>query len=467
LGNGKNFKVSGDKIVAIGAAGSEFCWKFLPGIIRTEDLHGMELVLVDTNGEMLSLVERLARRMNHEWNADMRITATTERREALLGARCVLLSVAVDRENSWKKDQELALHFGIAHYAENGGPGAFAHTCRNLALTMPIIRDIEQLAPSAFLINFTNPLARICTAIQRLTDIPWIGICPAIDRAYFLIATILHAELGLELPVDPRLRRENGVIARFQSWHEIARKRYSIKAAGLNHFTWILGVRDRTSGEDLYQHVRKKLLDLPESFEPLTRSLAKVYGLLPATGDDHISEYLPFTSEANSGTWEQFGIQAFDFEFSKERRRRRFQFIRDAADGNGSIDTLKEVYTDRIENILTPLLCGQENFEDAVNIPNRGYISNLPENAVVEVSGTINAETVTGSHVGNLPEAIAALCRTQISINDLNVQAFVRGDRNLVYQLFSIDPMIHDLRVATRLADAYIETYRDILPMFG
>jgi alpha-galactosidase len=460
------WKVGGDKIVAIGAAGSEFCWKSLPGIVRTEGLHGLELVLVDTDGERLSVAEKFARRMNHEWDADMKITATTERRKALPGARYVILAVAVDRENAWKKDQELALQFGITHYAENGGPGAFAHTCRNLALVIPILRDIEQLAPSAFVIIFTNPLARICTAVQRLTDIHWIGICPVIGRAYFLIATILHTELGLELPTDPRLHREDGVIARSRTWQQIARKRYSIKTAGLNHFTWILGVEDRQNGEDIYPRIWEKTIDLPPEFEPLTRSLAQVYGLLPATGDDHISEYLPFTSDANNGNWKRFGIRTFDFEWSKERRRKRFQFIRDAADGTESIDQFKEVYTDRMEFILAALLRGQKVFEDAINIPNRGYISNLPENAVVEVPGTINAKTVTGSYVGNLPEAIAALCRTQISINELNVQAFVQGDRNLVYQLFSIDPMIRDLRIAADLADAYIETYRDILPMF-
>jgi alpha-galactosidase len=100
-------------------------------------------------------------------------------------------------------------------------------------------------------------------------------------------------------------------------------------------------------------------------------------------------------------------------------------------------------------------------YEEALNVPNRGYIENLPWGAVVEVPCVVDSNGVSGIHVGRLPEPIAALCRTQLTIADLNVRAFLTGDRDLVYQLLAIDPMVRDLDAAVRLADEYIELYRD------
>jgi alpha-galactosidase len=105
-------------------------------------------------------------------------------------------------------------------------------------------------------------------------------------------------------------------------------------------------------------------------------------------------------------------------------------------------------------------------YEEALNIPNRGYITNLPDGAMVEVPGILTSEGPPGLFVGDLPEAIAAMCRRQISINELTVEAFQKGDRRLVHQLFAIDPMIQDPEVAVKLADEYLELYKDYLPTF-
>jgi alpha-galactosidase len=103
----------------------------------------------------------------------------------------------------------------------------------------------------------------------------------------------------------------------------------------------------------------------------------------------------------------------------------------------------------------------RHGYEEALNVPNRGYIENLPWGAVVEVPCVVDASGVSGVHVGTLPEPIAALCRTQLTIADLNVRAFVTGDRDLVHQLLAIDPMVRDLDTAIALADEYMDLYRD------
>lgn len=166
------------KIVVIGAGSSEFGLDSLAGIMRTEGLFGSELALVDIDLDKLRVLEKLAHRMNREWQAEMTVRATTRREEVLADAGFVILSVAVDREEAWERDHQIGLRHGITHYAENGGPAAFTHACRNLALILPILKDIEAHCPHAHLLTFTNPLTRICTAVSRLSgpsssSTPW------------------------------------------------------------------------------------------------------------------------------------------------------------------------------------------------------------------------------------------------------------------------------------------------------
>ncbi len=454
------------KIVVIGAGSAEFGLDSLAGIIRTEGLHGAALMLVDIDAAKLDIVGRLAHRMNREWRADMKITTTTERKEVLDDAGYVILSVAVDRENSWKRDYELALRYGVTHYSENGGPGAFAHTCRNLSLIVPILRDIEALSPNAHLLTFTNPLTRISTAIQMLSSLPNVGICHGIGIGYWVVANAFREELGITLAPDPRFLWRDDRIADLGTYQKIAQAKYTIKAAGLNHFTWMLSVRDKATGEDVYPLLKEKMARLPKEVEPLTQKLFQIYGLVPVQGDTHISEYVPFTSDLREGTWERFDIQLYDFAWAKQRRERTLTEIRAMAEGRASIDHLKHATSERAEFMIDAMVNHTRAYEEAVNVPNKGYIPNLPADAIVEVPGFIDAEGVSGVYVGALPEAIAAICRTQLTIDRLNVEAFMTGDRNLVHQMFSIDPMIQDPDVAIALADAYIEANRDYLPMF-
>jgi alpha-galactosidase len=142
-------------------------------------------------------------------------------------------------------------------------------------------------------------------------------------------------------------------------------------------------------------------------------------------------------------------------------------YLRKAADGLESIEPLRSEMSERHEFIMDAILHNKHAYEEAVNVPNKSYISNLPDDAIVEVPGIVDADGVKGVHVGPLPEPIAELCRRQIVINNLLVDAFATGSRDLVYQIFAIDPMIQDLRVARSLADDLIEANRDHLPAFN
>jgi alpha-galactosidase/6-phospho-beta-glucosidase family protein len=273
------------KIVVLGAGSADFGIDCLAGIFRTPGLRGSVLVLVDIDREKLDLAERIARRLNDLTGAEIEVLATSSRVDALPGADFVILAVAIDREQTWSRDHEVALRYGITHYAENGGPGAFAHTCRNLGLVLPIVRDIEQLCPSAHVLALTNPLTRICSAINTATRLRFVGICHGIGIGYWIVATAMHRELGLALPDDPRFLWRDDMIEHFEYSQRVSKERYSIRAAGINHFSWILAVRDLETGERVAACPPASARSSPRSSR--SRDDSDIFGI--GSSDTHIS----------------------------------------------------------------------------------------------------------------------------------------------------------------------------------
>lgn len=456
------------KIVVIGAGSASFGLSILGKILLEKPLAGSHLCLVDINEEGLRKIARLAERLNTEWKAGFVIESSTVRREVLPGADVAVLSIAVDREKCWRQDFEIAKKYGIVHYAENGGPGAFAHTARNLAVAMDILRDIEELCPEAWLLNFTNPVPRLSIAARKYTSIKTLGICHQIGFGYMVIGTLLQKEFGIEVPENYRFYWEDP--KRHETQHRIsdaAKERVSLLAAGINHFTWMLGVRDRRTGEDLYPLLWESHRTHDRGFEPLTRELADLFGCFPVSGDCHLCEYLPYTHNMNRGVWERFDIQMYNLDLAEQGRNRLWDRIEELASGKGIVDELRSAHTERAEKVISALVSGEPRIEEALNLPNRGYIRNLPDDAIVEVPAMVSPHGVHGVGVGDLPEAIAEICRRQIAVAEMTVEAAVTGDRAKALQALALDPMIDDPQVARDLLDDYLTAFKDYLPQFA
>ena len=241
------------KIVVIGAGSASFGLNTLGALMRSKKLAGSHLALVDMNAETLAIVRRLADRLNREWDAKLVITSHMRHQEALPGASFVVSAIEVPpRERLWRMDWEIPLRHGVRQpYAENGGPGGFAHAARNIGPVLQIAHDMEQACPDAWFINYTNPMVRICDAIHRYSKIKVIGLCHQIYAGYGMVGYLLADKLGLKQPKDAN---------RFWELAHQATRVLDIKAAGLNHFTWMLDVRDTRTGEDLYPLVGHRLI---------------------------------------------------------------------------------------------------------------------------------------------------------------------------------------------------------------
>lgn len=452
------------KIVVIGAGSASFGLTNLGAILRTEELHGGTLCLCDLNGPGLAQIRRLAERINTEWGSDMKIETSTDRRDLLPGADFVILSVAIDREACWQKDQDISKKYGIIHYAENGGPGGFFHAARNIALLMDVFADIEALAPGALVLNFTNPMTRICTAAARYTKLNMVGICHQIDFGYMMAGRILGKTLGLNIDHGYQFRwdQSEGEKQIATAAHE----RLDILAAGINHFTWFLSIKDKETGEELLP-LFKKLFLAQRDFEPYTRAVIEVFGECPTSGDAHFLEYLPYTANMKRGAWERLDIQMYPLTKRSAGRDVLWQNIARMAEGEKDIGYLKNTYSERAETIMASVLSDAHHYDYAVNIPNReGYISNMPRDAIVEVPAVMGIHGVMGVAVGDLPKIAAIFCNRQKEIVDIAVAAAVKGDRSLALQALALDPMIDDLETAKGILEDGLTAFRPYLPQF-
>ena len=453
------------KIVVIGAGSASFGLNTLAHLVACEKFHGSELALVDINADGVALMKKLAERMSDAWGAKMTISATTSRKRALPGADFVIMSVAKDRENRWKRDYEIPLKYGIQHFAENGGPGGLGHTLRSVNLVLPILRDMEKLCPDAWVLNFTNPVPRITLAASRYTSMKFVGVCHQVNWAYMLVGCALARDLGIPVAdgFTPQLKGE---------WrsetHRImhaAHDYVDIKAAGTNHNTWILDIRDK-KGKNLYPLFLKRTAALPKEWEPLSRRLYNAFGVFPATGDSHISEYLPWVSDTKTGAYKRYDLRVKEFSDAKKGRNDQWRKIRKMAAGKETVDPLRDLPSERAAEIIAALAFDENGYELAVDVPNEGQINNLPRGMVVETPAVVSSFGIRGVSVGDLPESVAEICRRELACASLAVDAAVQRSRELAIRAMLFCPGVTDIDIAEKMVDELLRAHQAFLPRF-
>ena len=457
------------KIVLIGAGSASFGLNTIARLMGSDRLKGSELALVDRDSELLALIGQLAERINREWGSGLSINLHSHHQTAFEGAEFVVVSIETPpREELWKLDYEIPLKYGIRQpYAENGGPGGFAHTARNIGPIMEIAHDMEKLCPSAWLLNFSNPMTRLCDAVNRYSQIKVVGLCHQIYMGYAIVGQLLHHELEIDLKVE--FTNTAATPAQLPLRKKVVRQaldKINILAAGINHFTWILSIHNRRTGEDLYPLFRERWAAYKPDFEPLTRRVFINFDLFPVAGDEHICEYLPWVSDPITKPWEKYDISLYEWDLMQEKRNEGFENLAGLAAGVQDIEQLKDEVSEGAVEIIEALAGGGNHYHLAVNLPNLGYISNLPNDAIVEVPGIANGSGVNGIGVGELPQGIAELCRREITTGQLCVDAVINGDRQLAAQSLLLDPVIRDIDVAEEILEDYLLTYRELIPQF-
>jgi alpha-galactosidase len=457
------------KIVCVGAGSYSFGLSTLVSLLRSPVLKGSELVLVDRNEAHLEVMFNLISWLNDAWGSQMHLSASRHHHDALQDAKFVINAIEVGpREGLWESDYTIPLKYGVRQpYAENSGPGGFAHAARNIMPVLEIAWDMEALCPDAWFINFTNPMQRICAAVHRHSKIKVIGLCHQLGAGYAMAGKALAADLGIDVPPNftsthASPKYSSGMAATALQ----ALKKIKITAAGVNHFTWMLAIRDRRTGEDLYPLFRKRWEALPGEFEPLPRRVFDAFWLFPIPGDEHLCEYLPWVSDSQTQPWLKYDLELYEWHDHSRERDDKWVELEKATQTRQNPKDFIPVFSEGALEVIENIQLDSDFVWEAVNIPNAGQIPNLPQGAIIELPGVLNADGASGVYVGPMPEGIAELLRREITISHLTVDAVVEGDRQLALQALLLDPVIRDLDVARQVLDDYLTTYRNHLPTF-
>ena len=426
------------KLVAIGIGSVIFGIELLRDVFRVAEFRGGELWLVDTDAAALARMTGLAERLNAAADWQMAIRATRDRLEALPAADFVVTAVAIDRIATWRVDHDLALSHGFASVlSENGGPGGLSHTLRSVPLMLEIGRDIERLAPDAVLFNYTNPENRVCLALHRYTSTRMVGLCHSLAEAIDACARVLGRP----------------------------RDTIEVIAAGANHFTWFVSVRDVADGSDLMPEFRRRTLAGDPLEAPVRNRLIEQLGSHPAIDDDHVGEYLPWAAAL-------IGTAGYDFERHDRRTLADIDMLEAWGSGARPVDPLlaepsQEAWVDHsAAEIMGDIAAHRTRRRPSFILPNDGYVDNLPADSVVEVPGLVEDGAARGVPVGALPEPVAALVRHELAIQDAAVEAAVEGSRDLAMRALLLDPVVTDVYAAERFLDAILDAHRAYLPRF-
>ncbi len=438
-------KMSPAKIVLIGVGSHSFGLMTVRDLMQAPELRGSHLALVDIAEDKLDLMTRLVHRLNDTWKADFRITSTTDRCEVLPDADIVVVSIERRRYEMWRLDIEIPRKHGTQNlYGENGGPGGAFHTFRQVPPTLEIARDIERLCPDAWLVNMSNPESRLCLALNRYTDVKSVGVCLG---AYITQNNLARQVLGL--------RQED----------------IDIKVAGINHCHWVMDIRRTGTGEDLYPRVREKIKEVDPRWEPLSRECLKRFGYYPGPADNHVAEYLSWGPKFMPPGYTDGIINAG--KASKDQKSEYDVRLEAIASGEGPIDPdgLRDLMIEgglrwQTLDIILSLLDNGNRYVLSLNVPNDGYITNLKQDAIVEIPAIVGADRIYGLGMGDLPTAIAATMDLQLHIMDLVIEAAVTGDRKTALEALVIDPTVPDPATAEKILDELLIAQADLLPQF-
>jgi alpha-galactosidase len=421
------------KIVLAGAGSSVFGYNSVLDAANIPALKGSELMLHDIDETRLNSMSGLAEKMNQETGAGLEIRHTIDQEEALNDADFVLVAIEVERMKRWRQDWEIPFNHGIKQIiGENGGPGGLFHTWRNLPPILDIAYTMEDVCPDAWLLNYTNPVPRLCLAIERYTDIKTVGLCHEVEHQLQRLAPLMGIPTALLDAVS----------------------------TGLNHFSWYkeLRLKDGTDAYPMLDEALKKA----KGFQPLCKAMYRQFGLYPSTDDNHVGEYLAYSwdvtpDEVRGLNW----INRCDNE-----GQRNWERINRLIAGKEPLDVKGKLSGERAMHIISGMVSNSNHMELQINLPNTGQVSNLINDAIVETPAVINKGGVHPIQVGDMPEGLAALCNIQIMVQSLVVEAGVSGDMEKAKQALLVDPVVNDQGKALAAFDELMKIHSDLLPQF-
>jgi len=468
------------KIAFIGAGSTVFAKNLLGDILSFPELAGSTISLFDIDAERLRTSEVVARNLAGRLDARPVIEATTDRRRALDGADYAICMIQVAGYRPGTViDFDIPKKYGLRQtIADTLGIGGIMRGLRTIPVLLEMCRDMEELCPDVTFLNYVNPMAMNCWAINRASTIKTVGLCHSVQGT----AKELARDIGV--PID-----------------EI-----NYQCAGINHMAFYL--QFERNGEDLYPRIRQVLEEgrVPD-WNRVRYEMFKRLGYFVTESSEHFSEYVPWfikrdrpdlidrfnvpldeyprRCETQIAEWGNLrdALEAADPQAlpQYERRRMEERLRRIAAKDPAYAEELRRDWeaneeTQKVHRsseygslIIHSMETGQPRVVYG-NVANHGLIDNLPEGCCVEVPCLVDKSGLQPVRVGTLPPHLAALMQTNINVQALTVEAALTRKREHIYHAAMLDPHTAaelDLDQIWALVDDLIDAHHDWLPMFN
>ena len=434
------------KITFIGAGSFEFSRTLVRDILTFPRLADATICLMDIDAERLRFIEKAVGRIVKEGKYPARVQTTTDRRAALDGADAVLCTILAGGVAVWRHDIEIPKRYGVdTNVGDTRGVSGVFRALRTIPVMIGICRDMEKLCPDAILLNYTNPMAMLCRAMQRESRVKVTGLCHSVQGTAEMLARWIGAP---EDEIDYR-------------------------CAGINHQAWYLEYK--WQGRDAYPLLRVAV-EKPEIYneEIVRNEMFRHLGYYVTESSGHNSEYNWWFRKrpdliqryCTHGTGWNPGVYGYILNEYLDRERTWKREIQAWLEDPKPLDLKRE--KEYAACIINACL-GGEPFRFNGNVPNRQLISNLPEGACVEVPVDADRRGFHPVYVGSLPPPCAALTNVSVAVEEMAVEACLSGDPIGVFRAVAFDPLsaaVLSLAEIRQMVNEMLEKNREYLPTF-
>ena len=408
------------KITFMGAGSTVFCKRVLGDTMLCHSLQETQIALYDVDAQRLedsfAVVSSLNRVLNCGRAKIEKYLGEEQRKEALRGADFVINAIQVGGyEPCTVIDFEIPKKYGLRQtIADTLGIGGIFRALRTIPVMRDFARDMEEVCPNAWLLNYTNPMCMLSGYMQRYTGVKTVGLCHSVQ----VCVDGLLKRLGMEMNSEDTISR----------------------IAGINHMAWLLEITDK-AGNDLYPEIRRRAKEknAAQKHDDMVRfDYIDKLGYYCTESSEHNAEYNAFyIKPGREDLIEKFNIPLDEYPRRCVRQIANWKEQREKLLGGEEIDHVRsnEYASHIMESIVT-----NTPYKIGGNVLNNGLISNLPKEACVEVPCLVDANGITPTYVGELPLQLAAMNATNIYPQLLTIEAAHTGKMDYVYQAAMMDP---------------------------
>lgn len=429
------------RIVLVGAGSTVFGPGLFESATKLEELRGATLVLLGHTAEKAETTRAFAARTLAELGGELALESTLEPAQALDGADFVVCSIGIGGLAARRVDVELPMEYGVVQTkGDSTGPGGISRALRTVPPMLELARQMERSCPEALLLNYSNPMTPICTALAMATKVKVVGMCDGIAMARSFLAGYLGVPEGQLLA----------------------------RCAGVNHCAWLTELR--VGGEDAYPLLWRRLEEVGVKGEPVSFELLRLYGLYPSPADVHVAEFFPHFLNAAAEYGRAWGLYPWPAEKLMAQRAADEEKLRQRSQGLLPLEPVKaEIGEAALAMEIIAACIGERQMEFTANLPNEGQVANLPPRAIVETPALAARKAIRAKAVGNLPPGIAALTEARLVQQGLIAQAALSGERALALQALVMDPLMAPVPVAKskEMLERLLAAHQRYLPQFG